>query len=371
MRAFFLDPYHTGSHRAFARGWRAHSVHDIVILDLPGRHWKWRMRHGAWTLAQRASVLSEGFDVVITTDMLDLAAWRGLVTPALARLPVVSYFHESQLSYPAPHDGPRDLHFAFTNLFSAAAADQVWFNSAYHRDHFIADFRALLARMPDLAPDDALHRISARSQVAYPGFALASAAQRPPARATPCHILWAARWEQDKAPATFFAALNELRTRGVDFTVSAIGRDNDSQIFADARVELGDRIVDWGWQASRADYEAALSRADVVVSTAEHEFFGIAMVEAVAAGAFPLLPRRLAYPEVFASFASEGHDDGFYDGGGANLCDRLTELCQRHRRGALWQGDPARGQRCVSKYHWVEVAAKLDNALTRLARPTA
>jgi glycosyltransferase involved in cell wall biosynthesis len=367
MRVLFLDPYHAGSHRAFARGWRTHSIHDIVILELPGRHWKWRMRHGAWTLAQRALELGDDFEVVVTTDMLDLAAWRGFAGPALARLPVVSYFHESQLSYPAPHDGPRDLHFAFTNLFSAAAADEIWFNSAYHRDHLIADFSALLARMPDFAPDDAVKRIGARSKVAYPGFALAQQARPAPGdRRGPCHILWAARWEQDKAPTTFFAALTELRARGVDFTVSAIGRDNDSPIFAAARTELAERVVDWGWQESRADYEAALARADIVVSTAEHEFFGIAMVEAVAAGAFPLLPRRLAYPEIFASFAAEGRDDGFYDGNEASLAERLTELCQRHRQGDLWQGDGERGRRCVSKYDWVEVAATLDDGLTRL-----
>ncbi len=368
MRVLFLDPYHAGSHRAFARGWRDHSVHDIVILELPGRHWKWRMRHGAWTLAQRAGELSAHFDVVVTTDMLDLAAWRGFAAPALAALPVVSYFHESQLSYPAPHDGPRDLHFAFTNLFSAAAADEVWFNSAYHRDRLLADFRALLARMPDFAPGDALERIGKRSHVAYPGFALAAdPCPRPASSSNPCHILWAARWEQDKAPTTFFAALTELRSRGIDFTVSVIGSGSESPPFAAARAELGDRVVDWGWQPSRTDYEAALARADVVVSTAEHEFFGIAMVEAVAAGAFPLLPRRLAYPEVFANFPVDGRDDGFHDGTAANLSDRLSELCRRHRQGDLWQGDPGRGQRCVSHYHWVEIAATLDDGLTRLA----
>ena len=41
-----------------------------------------------------------------------------------------------------------------------------------------------------------------------------------------------------------------------------------------------------------------LQSMDVVISTAEHEFFGIAVCEAVWAGAVPVLPRRLSYPEL-------------------------------------------------------------------------
>ena len=38
---------------------------------------------------------------------------------------------------------------------------------------------------------------------------------------------------------------------------------------------------------------------DVVVSTADHEFFGIAVCEAVWAGAIPIVPNRLSYVELF------------------------------------------------------------------------
>ena len=34
------------------------------------------------------------------------------------------------------------------------------------------------------------------------------------------------------------------------------------------------------------------------VSTARHEFYGLAVREAIAAGCHPLLPRRVVYPEL-------------------------------------------------------------------------
>jgi glycosyltransferase involved in cell wall biosynthesis len=42
---------------------------------------------------------------------------------------------------------------------------------------------------------------------------------------------------------------------------------------------------------------AALSQADVMVSTARQEFFGVALTEAMAAGVMPIVPNRLVYPE--------------------------------------------------------------------------
>ena len=47
------------------------------------------------------------------------------------------------------------------------------------------------------------------------------------------------------------------------------------------------------------------------MSTARHDFFGVAISEAIASGARPVLPKRLAYPELVPT---ELHPELLYEG---------------------------------------------------------
>jgi hypothetical protein len=85
----------------------------------------------------------------------------------------------------------------------------------------------------------------------------------------------------------------------------------------------------------------------------------------VAAGAFPLVPRRLAYPEVFR--AADGGDEFFYDGSAGQLADRLCALAAMAQSGDIWQGNPQRGSRLVEGYTWHRLVPILDSALEAVA----
>jgi hypothetical protein len=74
---------------------------------------------------------------------------------------------------------------------------------------------------------------------------------------------------------------------------------------SESRLRAVGAVAHWGYAASREAYARLLASADVVISTAVHEFFGVSIVEAVAAGALPLCPARLAYPELLAPTAAE------------------------------------------------------------------
>ena len=49
------------------------------------------------------------------------------------------------------------------------------------------------------------------------------------------------------------------------------------EVFDEARQKLSVHIHAWGYQDSKVDYYSILQEADVVVSTAKHEFYGVAM----------------------------------------------------------------------------------------------
>jgi len=316
-----LSPYDGGSHAQWSRLLTREIDADWTVLTLPGRFWKWRMRGAVpYLRLAHGPALEQAYDVVLATSFIALAELRGLA-PQLASATTYLYFHENQFAYPVRVPRDRDRHFGVTQLTSALAADVCLFNSAFNRDSFLEGAQAWLSLMPDAHPPGWLDAIRARSRVLGVPLSLPDVPIRERAPGSPV-ILWNHRWEFDKAPEVFFAALLALADEGVDFRVIVCGQRfrKAPPIFEEGRRRLGDRVIHWGFAESREAYEALLQRADIAVSTAIHEFFGVAMLEATHFGAFPLVPDRLAYPEVFP--APHRYAEGA-------LLPRLRELCRR------------------------------------------
>src|SRR5262245_59456208 len=180
-RVLYLDPYHGPSHSALSTALRDLSRHDITLLTLPPRKWKWRMRGASLALEAAARALPRPPEILVTTDMLNLPELLGLLRGWLPTgVPVITYFHENQLTYPTPSSDERDFHFGLCNLYSALASDRIIFNSRFHRDEFIEAVPALLRRMPDHRPEGIAARIRERSDVLGVPLDLEAAPAGPP-----------------------------------------------------------------------------------------------------------------------------------------------------------------------------------------------
>jgi len=123
------------------------------------------------------------------------------------------------------------------------------------------------------------------------------AAQLKP-RSRPVEIVWNHRWEYDKQPQVFFAAIEKLIEDGRELTVHVMGQSfrEVPDCFTDFRNSHAQYVATWGHQSVDA-YRQVLQNADIVVSAALHDFQGLGMLEAIAAGCIPVAPDRMAYPE--------------------------------------------------------------------------
>jgi glycosyltransferase involved in cell wall biosynthesis len=363
----------TGSHRQWAEGYARSSALDVRLQSMPGRFWKWRMHGAAVTLAAR---IADGRpDVLLCSDMLDVAALLGLARDRLSSTPTVLYMHENQLAYPATESDAgwsdsrrrraarRDEHYPFINLTSALAADVVVWNSRHNRDSFLSALPGFLRAFPDEREFAAVDCVAGKSLVLPVGLDLAELDRARTARPRPRlpRIVWNHRWEHDKDPGTFFRALQDLDARGARFEVVLLGESfvHTPPVFQEMRSYLGSRLVHYGHVDDRQGYARHLWESDVVVSTARHEFFGVAVCEAVYCGCLPVLPNRLAYPELVPRDLGDAvlYDD--FDG----LVGRLAQAI----------ADPSAAARdalraSVRRFDWPRVAAAYDELLVGTAR---
>lgn len=373
----FLEPYDSGSHRAFRRGLVEHSGHRVRSLTLPGRFWKWRMRGAAAWLADRLNADPGGpVDLLFVTGFVNVADLRGLLTPPLDRVPVLLYMHENQLTYPLSPEEEFDFHFGFTNIISTLAADRVVFNSIWHRDLYLAAIPGFLGRMPEAAPRQVPERLRPRCEVLgvglerdplpsdhfprYRGGACApDSGPGWPRHGKPL-IIWNHRWEFDKRPDLFSAAVGQLLDRGLEFEVALLGESRGQEaVFEPLRARLGSRCVAFGHLEDRAAYDRLLARADIVVSCAAQEYFGIAVAEAIHAGCYPVLPRDQVYPSLYGTRCKGRH---FYSGE-AELVALLSDLLSGDSCGHVCSLD-----RDVDEYCWTRLSGEFDRLIADVAR---
>ena len=330
LKILFIEPFYGGSHKDFADGLIKHSRHDITLYSLPARYWKWRMR-GAALHFYRMIENPSYYDLLFTSDLMSLSDLKMLWGTACP--PAVVYFHENQLSYPLPEGEKMDYQFGFTDITTALAADRIIFNSNFHLNSFLGNMPGFIKKMPEYKPLWAVDVIKEKASVIYPGCSFPSQAvdyQTDAERGKPPLLLWNHRWEFDKCPDVFFNALEQadklLKLRGIEvpFNLALLGENFQAmpKAFIDAKSRWGERILQYGFCENKEDYFNWLKRADIVISTAIQENFGISIVEAIRYGCRPLLPDRLSYPELIPD---DFHNEVIYDSD-EDLTSKLIDM---------------------------------------------
>uniref|UniRef100_A0A1A8JDY3 tRNA-queuosine alpha-mannosyltransferase n=2 Tax=Nothobranchius kuhntae TaxID=321403 RepID=A0A1A8JDY3_NOTKU len=403
-----LEPFYGGSHKQLIDLLKE-NIPSCSVFTLPAKKWHWRARTSALFFSQTVPTCSS-YRVLFSSSVLNLCELVSL-RPDLARLKKVLYFHENQLVYPVRKSQDRDFQYGYNEVLSCLVSDVVVFNSHFNMDSFLSSILPFMKKIPDHRPKDLAQQIRPKCVVMnYPvqfpdvssllpehkrtrhpcsgktsedddiirkwgrqsqddDVIRQSSLLRPPcgsktietpvrevasaAQVKPLHIVWPHRWEHDKNPELFFNTLLRLKEKLLDFHVSVLGETftDVPEIFSLARVSLDSNILNWGFLPSKDHYLQVLCDADVVVSTAKHEFFGVAMLEAVHCGCFPLCPKALVYPEIFP--------EQYLYSTPEQLCKRLQELCRRP--------DLARKHITMvdtSLYSWTSLKTQFQSLLT-------
>ncbi|XP_018518506.1 glycosyltransferase-like domain-containing protein 1 [Lates calcarifer] len=365
-----VEAFYGGSHKQLIDLLKE-NIDGCSVFTLPAKKWHWRARTAALYFSQTIPTCPS-YRVLFSSSVLNLCELVAL-RPDLARLKKVLYFHENQLVYPVRKDQDRDFQYGYNQVLSCLVADVVVFNSRFNMDSFLSSISSFMKKIPDhrptdldrlirpkcmvlnypvqfpdvnrmlpkhkllrwqvkqqqISPDEAQTQRSDDQQDPHQSMSEPMSEQKPDPEVDsedqekPLHIVWPHRWEHDKNPELFFSTLLRLKDRGLDFHVSVLGETftDVPEIFSEARHQLDPHILNWGFQSSKEDYLRILCQADVVVSTAKHEFFGVAMLEAVHCGCFPLCPKALVYPEIFPAEYLYSTPE--------QLCKRLQGLCRR------------------------------------------
>lgn len=329
-----IESFYGGSHKQLMDLLHTEFQSSTELYTMPGKKWHWRARTSALYFAQVIPI-NHNFQVLFASSVLNLAELLAL-RPDLVQLSKVLYFHENQLLYPVEKPRERDFQYGYNQILSCLVADKVVFNSYFNQESFLNSLSSYFTIMPKPRPNDLESKIRPKCSVIYYPLLYTTIVPKETHKSSskninvdqetstmkteceesgdlcynsnseklnysaPLHIVWPHRWEHDKNPMDFFNVLFELQKDHI-FQLSVIGElfSEIPEIFDKAKEILKKHIVHWGYQENREDYLAILSRADIVVSTANQEFFGVAMLEAVQYGCYPLCPNKLVYPEIY------------------------------------------------------------------------
>ena len=304
-----LEPFYGGARRAMLETIVRCSRHRWTVLKLPPRRMERRLTVAAnWFAEQLTRHWVGRVDLLFTSEAMNLTSLFQLM-PQVARKPSVVYFHDNQLpDAGANADAPLNL----VNLNTAAAATEIWFNSAWHQKAFVDRAAAVLERHEELGGLEALWEVQRKMVLVVPPVDLGAV-----------HAAAAARHKRD--PAALF-----VETRGGDVGLLngalAILRERGRAVRLMTVGPVAALPADVPRQALPETDDAAHARglceAGVIVSVKPGAASDFLVVRGLAAGCRPVLPASGFYPELLPAGLQRS---AMYDVAPAPPADRIAD----------------------------------------------
>ncbi|KAI3381444.1 hypothetical protein SNEBB_000889 [Seison nebaliae] len=227
----------------------------------------------------------------------------------------IIYFHENQLIFPTNKLQERDIQYSYNQIISCLVADKILFNSHFNRSSFIENISRFINKFPSTCrpknTNEIIKKIEEHSSIFYIPIKIPKEMSllNLGKSEKEFHIIWAHRWEHDKNPESLYHILELCKSKMGDdvrllrFHVIGKSFSQIPKIFEDMKKHFPDLIDTFGFLEEKNDYYRLLKTSHCVLSTSNHEFFGISMMESVLLGLLPLCPNRLVYPELYPKIA--------------------------------------------------------------------
>jgi hypothetical protein len=282
-----LEPFFGGIRRSMLETLVRTSRHRWTLLTLPPRRMERRLAAAAYWFSEQIARTGVGpIDLLFTCDALNLADLYRLC-PTVVDHPSVVYFHCNRLPDPAHFDP--DSVLDLTQLTSATAASQIWFNSQYHARSFIQAVEGLVAGHEELQSRSPVQDLRAKLVQVSPPVDLGWA-----------HEL-AARLALDRDPNALFVETHDADLDLLNAALLQLHRQKHPiKLLVSGPV---DRLTDCFPRTVIAETDVpgqvrAILSAGAFVSCKINAPFDENAVRAMALGCRPVLPHTGVYPEL-------------------------------------------------------------------------
>lgn len=167
-------------------------------------------------------------------------------------------------------------------------ATEIWTISHFHRDLLLRHYEKFFS-------SDIVGELRDKMRVLYLGIEVPKI-HAPRRVRDSLRIFFPHRVSRDKGVDLFLEYLRALRDADPHLTVTPIMRIGRNNAYREIARDFAVVTIPW---LSREEYLQLASSCDIVFSSAKHENFGLAVMESVAMGCYPVLIRDLAYPELY------------------------------------------------------------------------